>query len=91
MLFDQMFTEFQLMKIRPGQEPLSFMSIVETKAENLTDCGYGEMDDSVMKTRIYKGLTGRQTLPDFLFTWFQDSSVSYFKFRAAVKLRAEIT
>ena len=44
-----------------------------------------------MKTRIYRGLTGRQTLQDFLFTRFQDLSVSYFKFRAASKLRIETT
>ena len=62
---------------------------VEAKAEELTDCGHGDIEDSVMKTRIYKGLTGCQTLQDFLFTYFQDSIVSYFKFRAALKLRSE--
>ena len=56
-----MLTEFQLKKIRSDQEPLSFVPIVEAKTENLTDCGYGVIEDSVMKIRICKGLTGRQT------------------------------
>ena len=84
-----MFTDIQLMKNRPGQTPLSFVPVVEAKAEKLTDCGYGDIKDSAMKMRIYKWLAGRQTLQDFLFTWFQDPSVTYFKFRAALKLRAE--
>ena len=86
---DQMLTDFQLLTLKHGQTPLSFVSLVEAKAEELTDCGHGDIEDSVMKTRIYKGLTGCQTLQDFLFTYFQDPSVSYFKFRAALKLRSE--
>ena len=69
-----MFTEFQLLRIRPTQDPLSFVSLMETKAEKLSDCGYGDIEDSIMQTRIFRGRKGRQTLQDFLFKWFQDPS-----------------
>ena len=69
-VLDHFFTHFQLLKLKPGQTPLSFVSIVETTTEELTDCGHGDIEDSVMKTRIYKGLTGCQTLQDFLFTYY---------------------
>ena len=88
-VLDQLFTDFQLLKLKPGQTHLSFVSIVETRAKELTDCGHGDIEDSVMKTRIYKGLTGCQTLQDFLFRYYQDPSVTYFRLRAALKLRAE--
>ena len=90
-IIDQLFTEFQLMKISPGQDPMSFASAVETKAEKLYDCGYGDIEDQFMKTRVWKGLSSRQTLQDFLFTWIQDKSISYFKFQSAIELRSETT
>ena len=88
-ILDQLLTDFQLMKLKPGQPPLSFISIVEARAEELTDCGHNDISDMIMKTRIYRGLTGCQTLQDFLFTYDQDPSINYFKFREALKLRAE--
>ena len=49
-ILDQLFTDFQFFKLKPGQTPLSFVSIVETRAEELTDCGHGDINESVMKT-----------------------------------------
>ena len=42
-----------------------------------------------MKTRVWKGLTGREAIQNFLFSWFQDNSISYFQFRGALRLRAD--
>ena len=66
-ILDQICTDFRLLKLKPNQSQLSFVSIVEARAEELTDWGHENKEDGVMKTRIYKGLTGCQTLQDFMF------------------------
>ena len=70
--FDQMSSDFQLLHIKQGQTPLSFVSLMEAKAEAITDCGHGDIEDDVMETRIYKGLTGCHTsgIPLHLFSRF---------------------
>ena len=89
-LIDRLFTEFQLMKIRGGQDLLEFVEAVEKKATALWDCGFNrDIDDKLLKTRVWQGLTGRTTVQDFLFNWFQDQSISYFQFRSALRLRAD--
>ena len=90
-LIDKLFTEFQLMKIRGGQDVMEFVeAIIERKATTLWDCGFRrEIDDYLMKTRVWKGLSGRETIQSFLFTWFQDQTISYFQFRGALRLRAD--
>ena len=89
-LLDKLFTDFMMMRIRSGQDPIGFVEVVEKKAQALVECGYhGEFDDTLMKTRIWRGLTGRQTIQDFLYTWFQDPTISYFRFRSALRLRSD--
>ena len=78
-------TDFRSIKLKPGQTPLSFISVVEIRAKELTDCGHCDISDAIMKTRVYRGLTGCQTDQDFLFTYYQDPSVRYFKFGEALK------
>ena len=70
-LIDKLFTEFQLMKIRGGQDVMDFVEAIEKKATTLWDCRFRrEIDDYLIKTRVWKGLTGRETIQSFLFTCF---------------------
>ena len=57
---DPIFTEFQLMRIKPGPDHLTFVVVIKAKAEKLSDCGFGDIEDSIIKTKIYRDLTGRQ-------------------------------
>ena len=91
-LIDKLFTEFQLMKIRGGQDALDFVDAFERQSTTLWECGFRrEIDDYfiLMKNRVWKGLTGRDAIQKFLFTWFQDRSIPYFHFRVALRLRAD--
>ena len=45
---DQMFTGFQLLTLRPGRTPMNFVAKVVTKAEEITYCGHGDIEDSVI-------------------------------------------
>ena len=63
---------------------------IERMATTLWDCGFRrEIDDYLMKTQVWKGLTVRETIQCFLFTWFQDQTISYFQYRGALRLRAD--